>query len=124
MTFLKADLLLTAGKLSDLDAALSATGIDEPLEYCIEEAIADVGRFTSGYLIDDVSVRGWVRALALHKAYSLAESVPADIQKLYDEAMAELKAIAAGERPNLTRMDADDAEVDSCSWGSADKIDV
>lgn len=122
MTFLVADLLLTPDKQADLDAALSATGIADPLGLCIEEAIAEVSRMISGYRIDDTSQKTWIRALALHQAYTLIGSIPQEIKDNADMVRAELRDIAAGKRVNLTKIDEDDADVDPGDWGSEDKI--
>jgi hypothetical protein len=117
MTFTVDQLLLKPDKAQRLATALASLGVSDPLGTCIEEAVADVQRYCSGYDIDDAAKMGWVRTLALFKAYSLAESVPADVKAAHDLAIKELAAIAAGERPNL---DPDGA--DRISWGSEEHI--
>jgi len=114
------ELLLTATRQSQLTAALANLGVPAPLETCIAEAEADVTRYATGYTLAGAARNGFVRALALFKAFSLCGPVPADIQRQYDEAIAELKAIAAGQRPNLEQTAA--APSSRGSWGSREKV--
>lgn len=117
MAFLPDQLLLPPDKQAQLEAALANTGQPDPLGLCCAEAEADVARLTAGYLIERACLDGFIRALALWKAYTLAETaVPDAIQKSYDAAMAELRAIAAGQRPNLPATTA--APPPSAAWGS------
>lgn len=124
MSFTADKLMLTDNRREQLTAALANTDLDDPLATCIAEAEADVARFTAGYTIDQSSLDGWIRALALWKAFVVAElGVPEDIQKAYDEAIAELKDIALGKRPNLPRTDdAEDNNTSTGNWGSDTKI--
>lgn len=116
------DLLLTDDKLSQLTAALSnLDSSGDPLQTCINEAVAEVARLTAGYTIDAACLTSWQRALALHKAYGLCGPVPADVVKLYEEARTELIAIARGERPNLPKADTS-TSTGKGSWGSAQNI--
>lgn len=117
-------LLLTADKAAQLTAALANTGYDDPLQLCCTEAAADVDRLTAGYTLAQASLDGWTRAIALWKAYTLAETgVPDALQKSYDAAMTELKDIAAGKRPNLPRTDDADTPASSTGhWGSRTKL--
>lgn len=103
MAFGEDDLLLTPDKSAQLTKALSGLNVADPLQYFCDEAAAEVARMTTGYLLDDLSVRGLTRAIALFKIYSFVAPVPADIQKDYDGASKELEAIAKGERPNLPK---------------------
>jgi len=52
MAFGWADLLLSADKSAQLTKALSTLGVADPLQYLCDEAAADVGRFTTGFVID------------------------------------------------------------------------
>ena len=127
MAFTVAQLLLTVTKQAQLEAALANPGEDEPLERCCAEAEADVARYTSGYVIAQASLDGWIRALALFKAYGLVGPVPADVQQQHDAARRELEAIAAGQRPNLERLESEaepDITPSTGHWGSAAKFDV
>ena len=117
-----AQLLLTDERQTQLTAALANTGLDDPLAQCIAEAAADVARLTAGYVIADESLAGWTRALALWKAFTIAElGVPEDIEKAYDAAVAELRDIAQGRRPNLPHAEASPA-ADAGAWGSQRRI--
>lgn len=127
MPFGVADLLLTDERLAQFTAALENVGIADPLVVVIQEAQAEVDRWTLGYLLDDASKAPWIRVLALHKAYLAAElGVPEDIQTAVDAAIAELTAIAAGKRPNLPLAPADpdapDQPTAAGDWGSETKI--
>lgn len=124
MSFTADQLLLTDERKTQLIAALANTGLADPLGTCITEATADVDRYTAGYTIAQSSLDGWIRALALWKAFTVASlGVPDDIQKAYDAAITELKDIALGKRPNLPRTDeADDPNTSTGTWGSATKI--
>jgi len=102
MAFLQSDLLLTADKLAQLTNALASLGQADPLQTCITEATADVARFTASYTLEAAATNGFIRALALYRAYALAGTgVPPEVQKNYDESKAELVAISEGKRKNL-----------------------
>ena len=117
-----AQLLLTDERQTQLTSALASTGLADPLARCITEAEADVARFTAGYVIAQDSLDGWTRAIALWKAFTVAElGVPDDIQKAYDAAVGELKDIALGKRPNLPREDVGSTP-ERGAWGSSTKI--
>jgi len=115
-------LLLTDDRQAQLTSALANTGLADPLGKCLSEAEADVARFTAGYAIAQDSLDGWTRAIALWKAFTVAElGVPDDIQKAYDAALAELKDIALGKRPNLPRSEPVPTP-NPGAWGSAARI--
>lgn len=99
MAFLLADLLLPANKQTQLETALSNAGVANGLQQCVDEAIAEVAAMTDGLTLSDDATYGWIRAIALHKAYSLVGPVPRDVKDHWREATAELKALAAGRRP-------------------------
>lgn len=123
MAFTKYDLLLDAAKLAQLTKALANTGVADPLQSCVNEAIAEVDRATSGYVIADAAKFGWIRALALFKAYSLAGPVPADVQKQYDGAMKQLEAIAKGDVKNLpVEPSSSSSNAGSGKWGSKCRV--
>jgi len=125
MSFTVAQLLLTESKRTELTRALANTGQAQPLEACIAEAVADVARLTTGYIIDPTSQNSWTRILALFKAYSLAGNVPPDIQTQYNNAMNELNSIARGDRKNLPRVpDANNDSPSTGGWGSDCKINT
>jgi len=114
-------LLLSTDRAAQLTAALSNLGVSDPLGTCLAEALADVARFTAGYVIAEDSANGWTRALALYKAFGLVGPVPQDIKLQYDEALKELTAIAKGDRPNLERTE-DGTRPTAGAWGSEDKL--
>ncbi len=123
MAFTDDDLLLSPDKAAQLTKALATIGVADPLQYLCDEAAADVARLTTGYVISEESTRSFIRALALFRAYAKAGPVPADVKLDYDSAVAELMAIAKGERPNLERTPAAEGEEPATgNWGSITKI--
>lgn len=98
MTFAPADLLLTDEVQGELTQALTNAGMVQPLEQCIAEAQAVVTDYTAAYSIADDRERGWVRAIALWKAFTISgQGKVADAyQKSYDLAMEELKDVRDG----------------------------
>jgi len=119
-----ADLLLTEERQAQLTAALENLGVADPLAVLLAEAQADVARYTRGYDLDQASLDSWTRALTLYKAFLAAEAgIPKDIEAAYKDALAELTAIARGERPNLVKEQATPAAtVGVGGWGSATRI--
>lgn len=124
MAFTLQDLLLTEERKAQLVAALANLGVADPLGTVITEASADVARSTRGYLVDEAASNGWVRVMALEKAYLAAElNVPADIAKAALAAREELSAIAAGKRPNLPLAIGGET-APSGTWGGETRIGV
>lgn len=122
MAFTVDQLALTDDRKEQLQAALANSGLADPLGQCISEAGSEVSRLTAGFVIEEASLNSWTRKIALWNAFVLAElSVPEDIQTAYDDTMKELRAIAAGDRPNLPRTDANPAPGKG-GWGSKTKI--
>jgi len=70
MAFTKDQLLLSADKVAQLTKALATLSVADPLQYVCDEAAAIVARMTAGYVIDDVSERGWIRSIAVYNAYT------------------------------------------------------
>lgn len=104
MAFVIDDLLLSPAKQAELTAALANAGVVAPLQYFCDEAAAAVARFTTGYTVDALSLRGLIRSVALFDIYAKANvPAPLDTKDSYDNAMKELEAIAKGERPNLPK---------------------
>jgi hypothetical protein len=114
-------LLLSADRSAQLTAALSNLGVEDPLGTCLAEASSDVARLTAGYVIDESSTNGWIRALTLYKAYGLVGPVPTDIKLQCDEVVKELTAIAKGERPNLERAQAG-TNPTAGAWGGEERL--
>jgi hypothetical protein len=105
MAFTKDQLLLPADKAAQLTKALTTLGVADPLQYLCDEAAAVVARMTTGYVLDDASLRNFTRSLALFQAYSKSGTgAPKNIQDDNAAAMKELEAIAKGERPNLPKV--------------------
>ncbi len=126
MPFTASDLLLTEDRKAQLTAALANLGVADPLGKLIGEAVADVARLTRGYAVDEQSVNGWVRVLALERAFLAAElGVPKDITEAAKAAREELAAIARGDRPNLPLTEASvTPPVNAGTWGSGTKIEL
>ena len=120
------DLLLTEDRKAQLTAALANLGVADPLGKLIGEAVADVARLTRGYVVDEQSVNGWVRVLALERAFLAAElGVPKDIMEAAKAAREELAAIARGDRPNLPLAEASvTPPVNAGVWGSNERIAI
>lgn len=118
-----ADLLLDTARQAELAAALTNLGMTSPLEQCIAEAEATVGFYTRGYDVPPETRASWVRTLALARAYTLAGALSADQRQAETDVMTELKAIAAGERPGLPRLQEEGATSSpSGAWGSETRL--
>lgn len=116
-------LLLSPDKASKLTKALANLGVANPLQVLCDEAAAEVARLTTGYVIADLAVQGWVRSLALASIYSKANVPPPDsVTKDATAAATELQAIAKGERPNLPKVANSPASPNAGSWGSGCKL--
>ena len=123
MAFEKTNLLLTDARLAQLEAALANVAVTDPLGVAIAEAEAEVIRLTYGYVLAELVMDGFIRALALYKAWSITGSVPEDVRRNYEDAIKELGAISAGERKNLPRVEAPAlASPAAGSWGSQPDI--
>jgi hypothetical protein len=104
MSLTVANLNLPADKLAQVATALGDTGgVNAALQGICDGAAADVARLTSGYVLDDASVTNFGRAITLFRMYGQIGTVPADVEKNYDDAWKELQSIAKGERPNLPK---------------------
>lgn len=122
MAFTKDQLALTDDRKAQLEAALAGTGFADPLAQLIAEATATVARLTTGYVIAEAQQFAWIRTIVLYKAFVPAEGgVPEDIKDDYNDTMTELRAIAAGERPNLEREETD-PPTGQGAWGSQERI--
>ena len=122
MAFTEDDLLLSPDKSAQLTKALSGLNVADPLQYLCDEAAAEVARMTTGYVLDDLSVRSLTRAVALFRIYSFAAPVPVDVQKDYDGATKELEAIAKGERPNLPKQQSGNSSPGAGTSSSSTKL--
>lgn len=123
MAFTKDDLLLSADKAAQLTRQLSSLNLADPLQYCCDEAAATVARMTTGYVLDDVSSKQLIRALAVEKAYSYANApAPEGVKTDAKNALDELRAIAAGNRPNLPKVATPSQTTIIGAWGSGCKI--
>lgn len=124
MAFTVQDLLLTEERKTQLTSALANLGVVDPLGKVITEAAADVARYIRGYVVADDSQNGWIRVIALEKAYLAGElGVPEDIASAAKAAREELAAIARGDRPNLPREDLGATpDPNAGAWGSATKL--
>jgi hypothetical protein len=120
VAFTVAKLLLTAERQAQLTAALANLTVGDPIAVCVTEAEAAVARFTTGYTLTAADTDQFCRILALYHIYSLTGVVPPDIAKNYSNAIEELRAIAAGERPNLPV--ADPTGAGTGTWGAQANI--
>lgn len=123
MAFEKTDLLLTDARLAQLEAALANVSVPDPLGVAITEAEAEVVRLTYGYVLAEPVLDGFIRSLALYKAWSITGSVPEDVRRNYEDAMKELGAISSGERKNLPRVESPALDSPAMgSWGSGQNV--
>jgi hypothetical protein len=106
MPFTKDHLLLTDERRAQLEAALANTGVPDPLALAITEAEAEVERLTLGYVVAEPVRFGWIRSVALYRAWAITGAVPEDVRRDYEAAWRELTAISAAERKNLPRAEA------------------
>lgn len=117
------DLQLSADKAAQFTAALATDEVADPLQQLCDEAAAAVARLTAGYVLDDLSIFGFIRAIAIYNAFANSNTpVPDDVATRYKNAWSELQSIARGERPNLPK--AADAALESRAgkWGSGQAI--
>ena len=104
MSLTVANLNLPADKLAQFAAVFGDTGgQNAALQTYCTAADADVARMTAGYVLDPNSVIQMGKSLALYRAYADTGSVPPEVKTNYDDAWAELQAIAKGQRPNLPK---------------------
>ncbi len=123
MAFSTDQLLLPEDKASQLEKGLATLGVDDPLQYLCDEAAADVARLTTGYLLDESSIRTFIRSLALYRIYTTANVPPSKaIEDNYKYANDELGAIASGKRPNIAKQAVASVTPIAGSSGSSAKI--
>jgi hypothetical protein len=123
MAFDKDQLLLSADKVSQLTKGLATLSVTDPLQFLCDEALADVARLTAGYVLTDVQQQGFIRALAVFRAYTYANvPPPKSVQDAYDYAQKELDAIAKGERRNLPKTTDTALQPSSGQGGSQTRI--
>lgn len=119
MSFTKNDLLLTDARMGQLEAALANTGVPDPLQAVIDEAVAEVTARLYGYSVSDLVQRAWIRAIALYRAWAATGSIPEEVKAQYEQVQKELVAIGSGERPNLPRVETPQLyEPPQSAWGS------
>src|SRR4051812_14961173 len=107
MAFTTQDLKLPADKIAQIEKALGGDPLDvdaAKLQGLCDEAAADVARLTTGYVLDAVSITNFTRSLSLFRAYGYIGPIPKDVDRKHNDAMDELKPIAAGDRPNLPKI--------------------
>ena len=125
MPFSVTDLKLPADKLTQLERALGGKAGDEAapkLQGICDEAVATVARLTIGYVLDPVDISGFIRAIALGRAYGQVGTIPKDVEKNEKAALDELTAIAEGKRPNLPKVVAPSQSTIGGGWGSNPKL--
>lgn len=113
-----ADLLLTAERLAQFEAALGAGGLDK----LISEAETYVGTRTAGFEVEQEVLDGFVRTIVLRKAHIVAEgSAPEDLKADYDQVLSDLAKITSGEW-SLSRSDEGEVSADGGAWGSQTRL--
>jgi hypothetical protein len=121
MPFAVKDLKLPADKAAQLEKALGGQPSNEALpalQGICDEAAAEVARLTTGYVLDNVSLSNFTRAIALGRAYAYIGPVPKDVETNAKEAKDELTAIAEGKRPNLPKVANASLSGRAGKWGS------
>lgn len=109
-------------RIEQLRAALSTPEQPDALEQILAEAEAEVDGLTRGWQVDPVRRRGWLRAIALYRVFTLAGGAPESLAQWYESTMAELRDIAAGNRPNLARQDEPEDGSPGPLWGAQPPI--
>ena len=121
MTALTAEqLLLPETELDQLKRALANAGYPDAIPTVAAEAADLVTSYTAAYTLGSAHAARLQRAVTIHQLYSLIGSVSDAIQKAYDQALDELKAIRDGKFKGLTPADSSDAQTGS--WGSRTKL--
>lgn len=122
MTFTVSDLLLADDVLAELNDALANSGVVAAVEQCIAEAVSVVTSYTSSYTIDDDRLKGWVRPIALFKAFSITGQgkSPQGYKDAYEAALAELKDVRDGKFPYAPATAT--ATAATGAWGSQTRI--
>lgn len=112
------DLLLTAERLAQFNAALGAGGLDT----LIDEAEKYIEARTSGYEIEQQVLDGFMRTIVLRKAHLVTEgAVPEDLKSDYDQVITDLDKIADGKWP-LGRTAHGEVEPEVGAWGSQTRL--
>lgn len=103
--FADGDLQLSADKVQQFTQALATDEVADPLQELCDEAAADVSRLTAGYILDNVSIFNFIRAIAVYNAYiNSGTPAPDDVTTRYKNIWSELQSISRGERPNLPKV--------------------
>lgn len=122
MTFTVSDLLLADDVLAELNDALANSGVVAAVDQCIAEAVALVDSYTSAYTIADDRIKGWVRPVALFKAFSITGQgkSPQGYKDAYEAALAELKDVRDGKFPYAPATTV--ATSSTGAWGSQTRL--
>lgn len=121
MSIAPEELGLDADRIAQLRAALSTPEQPDALEQILAEAEAEVDGLTRGFDVDPIRRRGWLRAVALYRIFTLAGGAPENLAQWYQDTMTELRAIAEGRRENLARENLT-PPAQGPFWGSQEKI--
>ena len=112
-------LQLTTEKLTLLETANKNATITDPLTKSCNEAESMVNDRTTGYTISADWHNRLVRSIAQFELWKNAGPIPDEVQKSYDQAIADLNDIREGKYPLLANSNTGGRQG---SWGSADKI--
>lgn len=102
-TFERADLagVITNDDLGKLETRLQQQGEPTPTPMAISRAVATFNRYAAKYLVDDDLAKRLIGAVAVYYLYERLGAVPPLRQKVYDDAMTEMRAIRDGKFPDM-----------------------
>lgn len=100
-TFTEAELGQSQGWLDQMNRALASRGLADGVQSAIQEAVQLIADNTAKYTLERLRWQRLMQPLAVANLYRKTGNVQPAAEKLYDEAMAELKEIRAGKFKDL-----------------------
>lgn len=102
-TFTRDDLggVINSNDLTTVETRLTTLGEPTPTPTAIARAVATFNRYAAKYLVDDDLAKRLIGGIAVYYLYERLGQVPPLRQKVYDDAMTELRAIRDGKFPDM-----------------------
>ena len=102
-TFTRDDLggVITNDDLAKLETRLQSQGEPTPTPTAIARAVATFNRYAAKYLVDDDLAKRLIGGITVYYLYERLGQVLPLRQKVYDDAMTELRAIRDGKFPDM-----------------------
>lgn len=119
MSFAPSDLHISQDEQDKITAALANAIVTDPIQNTIEEEVQTVADYTTRYTLPGQRQQRLVRALVLHKLYSLLGDVSKARADDFENAMQELKDIRDGKFPELAQSGSAAAVG---AWGSQTRL--